>query len=78
MLTPHLVQYFLQLTLRNKDMVGYHRLIVFPPTAEGKGLGSLMAIYVKGDGKLSTKLRLDPKQFQHMSVGSGLVRALLR
>lgn len=43
-----------------------------------KGLGCLMAIHVKGDGKLNTKLRLDPKQFQHMGVGSSLVRAFLR
>lgn len=51
---------------------GHHKVLVYI------SLASLMAIYVKGDGKLSTKFRLDPKQFQHMGVGSGLVRAFLR
>lgn len=58
-------------------MVGYHRLIVLPPAAQGKDLCGFVAVHLKGDGKFRAELRLYAQQFQHMGIGGRFVGPFL-
>ncbi len=64
--------------LGNENMVCHDGLVVLPPATQGKGLGGLMAVHIKCDGKICADLRLHSQQFQHMGVCGRLVGALLR
>ena len=74
---PNLLQYGINPAFRDENVVGNHRLIVFPPAAEGKGLGGFVTVYVKGNGKFRPQFRLDAQQLQHMGIGCSFISSLL-
>ena len=73
----HLGQNGVHPALGDQNVVGHDGLVVLPPAAQGKGLGGLMSVHLKGNGELDADLRLHPQQLQHMGVGGRLVGALL-
>ena len=69
----------LQPALGNEHMVSRDGLVIFPPAAEGKGLGGLHRARPdpEGQGKLRPQNRLHPQQLQYPGVGGRLIGALL-
>ena len=74
---PNLFQHGIHPAFRDEDMVGNDGFIILPPTAKGEGLGCFVTVYIEGDGKFRSQLRLYPQQFQYMGVGGGFVGIFL-
>ena len=59
-------------------MVCHNGFIVFPPAAQGKGLGGCLSVHRKGQGKFGSQFRSYSQQLQDPCICSGFVSSFFR